>query len=261
MRISAAAVLVAGLMLSACATVPLQPPEQGKATVGIDLTFQTRNEMRGLFLKLDHLYPESIYFVKVEEGGDPLTQENVLVANSTSYLINVEPGQYAAVAALVPFEYEVPVSGTDKKLIMYGYHMIYFPAEMIRKTLVSVEPDSFAFMGIYWVKEPEYEDMPGAVDNAMRHYHKVLYDLVPVFKAYEKREVDLAELVEQVKNAKGYMMTLPYGGVIDTADRSAKAEVKFLKKALRRFKDSGWEPIIQMRLNMIKKIITCRIFY
>jgi hypothetical protein len=147
--------------LVGCATLPapeLLDPQ--RAVIGISV------KTRVPLLKFPDR-PDMVYFIKGDEGEDLYTQgsESLIQSNNLEggyvYLLNAEPGRYAAVACYLEKETE---QGT------YEY-WTFFPEEMIKLTEVLVAPGTIAFMGEYVVdKSWGFKDL----DNAQLQYFQLI---------------------------------------------------------------------------------------
>jgi hypothetical protein len=84
-------------------------------------------------------YAVQVFFVKVEDGVDMLAAPEPILSNfyrkKQVYLLNAEPGDYVAVGVFVEGDGNIPSSN------------VYFDAETIAATAVTVEPGKVAFMG------------------------------------------------------------------------------------------------------------------
>jgi hypothetical protein len=105
----------------------------------------------------------SIYFVRLEGDGQ-YRQERVYEPNyesdGYSYLVNVSPGKYAAIGAVV---YTQPNGPTGPISSSYWC----FPESMIDETIITVEPSEVAFMGEFEVSgDLQFDD----ADETQKHY-------------------------------------------------------------------------------------------
>lgn len=180
-----------------------------------------------------------VYFVRVEEGGDPLSGQVLIPSNYFEdgyvYLLNAMPGYYAAVAAAqlhpgggsqtatmpigggVGFSGSVGASYTAPPI----ERITLLPGDAIQATLVEVKPGSVAFMGEWilsdpWLKEIGDDD---DADAAQRHYFRLM-------------------------EATG-LGTSHHRGFDPESDRSDAAWLAFLPHARKRLVDAGWSGIIE----------------
>jgi hypothetical protein len=168
------------------------------------------------------------YFVRLEEGGDPLSQPTLIPSNyfedGYAYLLNARPGRYAAVAVALLKE-----GGTTHDGFTYPSieRITLLPADAIRGTLVEVDPGSGAFMGAWTLSDPTWTQMADdeAADAAQRHY----------FRLMATEGIGKGGYVR-----KGHFRR----GFAPDADRGDVAWLEFLHNARKRLGDVGWSGII-----------------
>ncbi len=140
--------------------LPLPDPELG--TIGVAI--RVRSEKREQFLTRPKMSAVQVYFVRLDEGVDMFSSDNVIRSNFSRekqlYLLNCQPGRYVAVGA------ELFYGGDNTRRI------VYFEIDLISKTEVVVEADEMAFMGDFFVdlnwKIDRY------ADKAQSHYFRLL---------------------------------------------------------------------------------------
>ena len=103
---------------------------------------------------------EKVYFVKVDEGKGPYDRKHVIMSDYSkdgrAYLLNVEPGRYAAIG----FGYSMSVGSAPSAPAQRGLSItitpaktsnknIFFPMDVIESTVVDVYGGEFVFMGDY----------------------------------------------------------------------------------------------------------------
>jgi len=136
---------------------PLPKPAPGGAAIGIEVNLRTPSGM-------STGTPDIVFFVKTDaEHG--VKQDTLIpadyVSGSRAYLLNVVPGEYAAVAcANRGVVGKVPILGvlTDAVQLSGGQNpmvMTYFSSELVESTRVSVAAGEFGFAGTFRVRQAE----------------------------------------------------------------------------------------------------------
>ena len=212
---------VAVVTIAGCATPKVvDPPRDGASFMGIQLT--TTGPLGPLSIEI----PEEVIFVKLTSDG--LLGEELMRSNHASgdriYLLNVDPGTYAAVASIKsvpsPFPYGAP-----------GTRTTFFPSQMISATRVEIGAGEFAFMGKFDVALPV--PLSGSIgpDEAQLHYQRII---VP--GASTKSFMDL-----MVQSMSGEMIS--WGGLRSgTKDSAVKDE--FFRGTAQSLSGPTWDAII-----------------
>lgn len=129
-------VLVAVLMLAACAVVPTVPPPADAQSSALGMYVEVR--VSGLAT----YRADTVYFVK-RCPAEASCEERLVASNYAKdgrvYLLNAEPGEYLAVAAA--FE-----SGMFADSSLY---FTYFPPSLIKASAITVKVGGFAYAGRY----------------------------------------------------------------------------------------------------------------
>jgi len=150
----------------------------------------------GIHSALRNQKPETAYFVKLRDRNDvfafPAVQASY-VKGYNVYLLNVEPGFYAVVAA--SYSQFLPGGRIDR--------IAYFPENLIRKTIAEVKPGAISYMGTYEVDMAFMAGFRGA-DRAQQHYHRqISKGDISTFLSTEKKSVrDAASEKEFFQGAK-----------------------------------------------------------
>jgi hypothetical protein len=236
--------------LVGCATLPapeLLDPQ--RAVIGISV------KTRVPLLKFPDR-PDMVYFIKGDEGEDLYTQgsESLIQSNNLEggyvYLLNAEPGRYAAVACYLEKETE---QGT------YEY-WTFFPEEMIKLTEVLVAPGTIAFMGEYVVdKSWGFKDL----DNAQLQYFQLIAPhAMPALETYPQTEKSgehtevgfLTKVLEHIRASAWKMATHEsyFKGSLHKNKCDKQAEIQFLTNALKHFEGADWINIIEKRIEDLK---------
>ena len=162
------------VILGGCATTqPIPDLSQPQSSgLGIHVTLKAPI---GIFRNS----PSQIYFAKIDgEGG--ILQQSVFRSNyvkgGRAYLLNAQPGAYAAVAAFFSREplpvFAPPSPGVSVSLKLGRTdYMTYFSKELVEQTKVTIGPNDFAFMGSYVVDQSA--GLAGA-DTVQIHYQGVI---------------------------------------------------------------------------------------
>jgi hypothetical protein len=144
------------LLLAACATTP--PPEPagpGSCVVAVALSTRADREPH-------EGRPRTAYFVRLGDAGDALSQPVLLrsdyAADGVFYLINAQPGRYAAVACYG--------KGQSRQWTAY------FPEDLIRASERAVPEGKVVLLGAYDV---ELRSISTEGDAAQQHYLNVLF--------------------------------------------------------------------------------------
>lgn len=154
-RFALFAVAAALLGLAACAAPPPPgPAREDSAALAVAIRTVRPNEA-------SRRSATKIFFVRVEGDGDPIQAAPLIDSNHESgslvYLLDAEPGTYAAVAS---------VEKHDGRTLIN-----YFPAGLIRKTLITVEAGKLAYMG---TADLDVIRIGGSRDAAQRHFEALI---------------------------------------------------------------------------------------
>lgn len=229
-----ASVITLGYILSGCATPP--PMLASQQSSGIGISIETCPPIG--FFNQD---AGSVFFVKVDKEHG-LIQSHIYPSNYANngriYLLNVEPGEYAAIAsfrhqsAMTHSSSPIPIKSGSKFSISMNAdfeassnYSTYFPKELVEATKVQVCPGEFAFMGTYVVDQSL--GMDGS-DEIQLYYANFLAP----------------------NAAKGGMNQLfsgdyHYRGSIKESKYDDDARKEFLEYARADLKEGGWSSIIK----------------
>jgi hypothetical protein len=235
--------MLSAVLSTGCASISVEEPKPLKSLVALNTTVFLKADMLNWFPGT--IRPVHAYFVKLEDGADLFAQKKIIQSNLTvgedMYLINAEPGTYAAVGMEAVQERE---KKEDEKKHPYDnetmkfYKQVFFPKKMIELTKVTVGPDSAAFMGMYMVSEPKFTERGRILDNAQKHFYKVVAPQVYKAPGYKVLE-DMG---------KDYRV---FGAVLSVVRNNTDYEKKFLKRAMRTLKKSRWVPVLQKKLDSL----------
>ncbi len=240
----------------ACATTPPPSPLNTESSViGIKVN------VRGF--KLFSTPSERVYFVRIDEGV-LLSQEGTIASNYSQdgyvYLVNAEPGRYAAVAASHSRPQPttapgVPVAGgghvtVTVSLTTISWDTIYFPTGLIQKTAVTVGPGAAAFMGDLVVDGSGL----GGADGAQLYYLRLVKLGMLCYHPPEQVIPLLpdAEVPFGIRASGPSETACPedeggrnYKGSEHKIDQSTEAQQKFFKRSRKLMADTGWASVLQ----------------
>lgn len=147
-------------------------PDPGNGSIGISVRAWSPFDA-------DRLKAAEVFFVRVDNNGDPYSATSPLPSNhgghdARVYLLNVPAGRYAAVAFRT--RGGNPLLPADKQ-------WIFFEKPLIDQTVVQVTPGGIAFAGEYtvggtpWRKDADAkdEDDLSAADSAQVHYVDLMF--------------------------------------------------------------------------------------
>lgn len=225
-----ATAIVTIFLLSGCASVP--PPEPlGSNSSMIALAVKNRAP-----IKLFSNSPDRVYFVRLEEGDSPNTSTQVIPSNYAKgnyiYLLNAEPGRYAAVACMrVQRTMAAPAAPASGVSVSFNpgsksTYTSYFAEDLIEMTQVTVTPGSINFIGEYTVDDAKLKDP----DSAQLHYYRLIEP------GAEKGRGLLALFAGKLE--------ISYRGSLHEVKRDAEAEAQFLAAAKKHLAETGWSSLI-----------------
>ena len=162
---------------AAAADPPLAPPDPERGRIGVSI------HVRQGLAKLE-VAAWNVFFVRLEEGGDPLRGSEAVGADHVNegrlYLLNVRPGRYAAVSC----EHR-GVAGHR------GRYTFYFSEELIQASQLTVEAGEVAFLGRLVVKTGLRSGLIKKADPAQAHYFKLIQPLASLLKPFRRALADL----------------------------------------------------------------------
>lgn len=244
--------------LSGCVSLPPAAPENSMGSI-LAVSISIKQP-----IPVFESHIRSVYFVKIEQGGDIINQKNIIKSNYYNgdciYLLNARPGRYAAVAA---FEKDFPESGSQREAggRASSYNSFYFSSEIIRLSEIEVMPGEISYMGSFTLRKPWSLSFTNADEAQLRFRRR----LQPDFADSEK---------------ENSFLKLTFGTLCGSADYSVAvsskelkkdltSELDFLNKSLHHFKGgrlqrilykkelaagAGWQHIIKKRIEKINKI-------
>lgn len=200
---------LAVLALAGCATG--LPARSGPERGGIGISVQVRPLIGlAIFTRTS----QRVYFVRVDGEAGLFAQDHFILSNYSAdgwvYLLDAQPGRYAAVASVSSKQ------GRDD--------VIVFSKQLIEATVVTVSPGAMAFMGEYLVDTSYSVEH---ADTAQRHYLKVIRPSAII----------------------GFTATLPtnvmfYRGSALEAKRDQATEMRFLSTAAGHLQGTEWNGLL-----------------
>ncbi len=181
---------------------------------------------------------ETVMIIKLKDKNDSLKQNEILSTNYyrtpfmvgfqadaiDSFLLNVEPGVYAAIGAF-----------TD------GIFM-YFPKEVINASMVEVKPNNMVYMGEFKLQNISYEDAYFPDEFQQYYYSNQLF---------EKHKDYQGNMLISYSNIR-----LHHASKVKNVITSTNFEIIFLKSCLSTFNESGWKDMIETRLRDLEHMKT-----
>lgn len=175
--------------------------------------------IKTITLKVFKNRQDTVYFVKLDDEVESLLGVKLIPSNYTrgeyAFLVNAEPGRYAAVASFF--------QQTDNT------YNSFFDLNTIQNTVTVVGPGQIAYMGSITVDnhlKNIYNNIEKNGDKAQLHYYNLL---------------------------KSFIYGTHYCGSLNKIDRSKQLEKDFLKTTIDYFKDSDWLKMISERLELLEK--------
>lgn len=220
-------VLFASLALVGCATPMPVPKLEQQESSAVGMAVKTRAP-----LGWPTEEPQVVFFVKLD-GDRGIRQLSIMRSNYAKdgriYLLNVPPGDYAAVASFyaknpIPAAPAQPGLSVSVSIGRTGY-TTYFPEELVEQTRVSVGKGQFVFAGSYVVSTSVGLT---EADPIQLHYAEVIAPGIP-------------------KSGVGHMFSgdYHYRGSIHESKRDDDAKSEFLMKAREDLAKGGWSALIK----------------
>lgn|GEM_PF-1104842 len=225
------------LPIFGCATLPdhLAVPSNNQSSI-IGMRVKHRAPLRFF-----QQYAQRVYFIKIDDEDSILCADQVYPANyisfSHAYLVNARPGTYAVVATAykktnpedLKVEYPKSACGPPEKLREKKVEWIYtiFNEDLIKATIVTVKPGSVVFVGDLCVDQDIF-----------------LFNIMNT----DKFQLHFMQLVRPSIDSLCF-----YSGKKHTLDRDHETELKFMRKAHSKLKNTAWEPLFSSRLDELLK--------
>ncbi|MFI5304929.1 MAG: hypothetical protein ACHQYP_09070 [Nitrospiria bacterium] len=228
MKISKKIFALTMMALSACAEFQPVPKsfDQQSSAIGISL------EVRGP-AKLNTIKMDMVYFIRLDEKDLPYNKKEVIQSNYSSsdsfYFLNAQPGRYAVVAASSYIER----GGNTNGLPNSTSYRVFFPKNLINKSVVTVTPGSFNFIGAYTVGTSLGL---GDADEAQLHYSNILQP---------EGAVSMGNNLFSSMLVGG--MSVTYTANLKNFNLNKETEKAFLGITEKNLKAAGWTNLIAQR--------------
>ena len=202
---------------------PLPDPELG----AIAVTIRGHSES-GQFLSGRKMFAKQVYFVRLDEGADMFSSDNVIPSNFSRkkqvYLLNCQPGRYVVIGANLHTWNQFRFSYTCK---------VFFGMDSISQTEMTVMAGEMAFIGDLIV---DFDMEMGDADKAQSYYFRQ-EDPRAAWIGYTRRGIWEFDLVSR--------------GVLVSAKRTPEAEASFWTVAGEEiFKEfPAWAPKVRGPVN------------
>ncbi|MEJ2158737.1 MAG: hypothetical protein P8X96_25700 [Desulfobacteraceae bacterium] len=230
-------ILSSSVLFGCAATPPKQQISDSSAAairVGVKLHYS--------FISAEFFAPDVVFLVKLKNKGDSLKQKilistnyryeslaaNLLPDSIDCFLLDIEPGIYAAIGALG--------KGRNSQADI----LVFFPEEMVRKTITLVESNKMYFMGRYILKYGSSVNGFQKPDELQAYYYKLLRSGNE--ELYTKT---------RISHYQSPVFAFP---VLKFVDNSTDDEIKFLKKRLNLFKNTSRESTILNRITLLERM-------
>jgi hypothetical protein len=212
MKKYAVAIIIPAILIGCGLPKSLRTPDKIDSSV-LAVSIKT------ITLKVFKNRQDTVYFVKLDDKDENLLGVKLIPSNYTRgdyvYLVNAEPGRYAAVASFF--------QQTDNT------YNSFYDLNTIQNTITVVGPGQIAYMGNIMVDNQLkniYNNIEHNGDKAQLHYYNLL---------------------------KSFIYGTHYCGSLNTIDRSGQLEKEFLIKTKDYFKDSDWLKMLNERLEQLEK--------
>jgi hypothetical protein len=165
-----AKILLIPLLLISCITLPPPPDmiDDNSSLLAIDISISYKPLP---LLPVYYRTPESVYFVKLNDDDNLLTQTQIKRSNySTGYggiVINAEPGKYVAIAAHFN-------DGTKEKREDF---YLFFPKDVIKLTKIEIKHGMVGYMGHIKIdQQPVFglSNKANNFDDVQSHFYKLI---------------------------------------------------------------------------------------
>ena len=159
---------------------------------------------------------QTVYFIKLDKRSNIVSYNTVIKSNYNNkeciYLLNAEPGRYAAIAA---FEKDAPSQPDwqNRGSRASSYNSFYFSTDIIKLSEVEVMPGEISFMGSFTLQKPWSISFSNA-DEAQLHFSGLL-------------QPDLAD-----GEKENSFIKITSGTLCGSADYAVAVSTKELKKDL-----------------------------
>ncbi|MCP3940029.1 MAG: hypothetical protein GY710_00910 [Desulfobacteraceae bacterium] len=197
---------------------------------------------RASFLTKESINTTNVFFIRLDDENDSLQKQKVITSNYNktplmvgfqmdnidSFCLNLEPGIYAAVAA--------KGVGANSNVKYY----IYFPEEMIKKTIVNLKQNSMRYLGEFDFEDVSYKNQMNNPDKVQFYY-------------FASGLIDGVPGTSKPRYISNFITPQHHSPSLEKFANSKEKEVKFLNSVSGSFKNTGWYDNIKARLDTLGK--------
>jgi hypothetical protein len=245
------------ITIISCATAPPKVQNGNSSAIAISvlmdsLSFRIKSSRKS---GQENVRFDYVFFVKLKSLDDSILKRDVIVSNYLhesikaasqfdavdSFIMNVEPGIYAAVGAV----------GTGRT--SGDKFMIYFPKDMVKATIRRVYPNTITYMGKFFLNKVTSFNLFGIIKEPFRMGASDNKNDDPQVFFSENYAFDLLILDGEesvISKYENYMMVL---SSLNESLGSMSIEKNFLKKHLKTFAGTKWISKINNRLSILEK--------
>jgi len=237
------AIFITFLFIQGCAAAKIpQATKNNSAALGITIDFSVLPDHYETFDVVQ------VYFIKLANKEDALTKDIIYKSNCISsfnlpvtatYFLDIEPGFYAAVGAIGRWSY----NHADRKYEKYWAKfdsLIYFPEQMVKKTITEVKSNTMTYMGNFVLSDVSLlEKMHNSDELQIYYYNNEIFD-----KEHQYHKVN---------ETSGSVSAKFFSPTMVGFDKSIDKEIEFLTRIKMTFISTDWANSINHRLEMLNK--------
>ncbi len=238
LRLSILQLFVLMLLLIGCASKIPQSLNDNSSALSISVGLSSRASM----LNKESINTNKVFFIRLDDENDSLKKQQIIKSNYNkepvmvsfqmdnidSFCFNLEPGTYAAIAS------------TGVGANSGVRYFIYFPEEMIRKTVVNLKENSIIYLGEFDFEDVSYTNqMKDADEFQLYYFNSGLIDGVSGPNKPQK--------ISWHRNPQHHSPSLM------KFSNGKDEEIKFLTSIQGSFKNTEWQDNIRERLNSLNR--------
>lgn len=233
------AAFITFLLIQACATIPI-PAATKKESAALGITIEGPG-VKTVLSGDERTDYTQVFFIKLANKEDSVTKEiifksnyhhafsyDLLRAGIDTFLLDIEPGFYAAVGAI----------GKGRKSEINV--LVFFPEQMVKESISEVKPNTMAYMGRFILSGLSRVELMGTADKIQSFYFN-------------------NQLLDKEQKYHGKNMVPNWAGPqfhfqgMESFEKSSDSETKFLERNKATFKSTDWANNISHRLEMLRK--------
>ena len=227
------------IFIVGCTSIPQKQNNSESSVIAIDIG-GTADEERVAWGMIESV---KVFFVRLD-NDDKLISNDIIewsggedkprpFGERTIYLFNVKPGRYAAVAVYgsiftAAAAHETGSIGTVYTKYGTKGNFIIFSEQLIKSTIVNVEPGTFVFMGGFLIDSISYNETSDECDDIQKYYYNY-------FSA-----IDNSNPFSFLFRKKIYL-----SGSLKKEFTSTENKIAFLLHSLEKFKGTPWRKNIE----------------